>query len=118
MSCDFAALSKVQELGDPEATMDLLNECTASLTDPTTWYWAVAFTVICALVGALIGKYKNAIVRDTLLGLALGPIGWIISLILPAQKPKPTCPTCKGSIEAGDRHCRHCGTALNGAPRR
>ncbi|MGH8122109.1 MAG: hypothetical protein ACREPT_05000 [Rudaea sp.] len=116
MSCDFTTLFKVQ--GDPEAAMDVLQQCTEALLDPTTWYWAIAFTIVCALVGALIGKYKNAVVRDTVLGLALGPIGWIISLLLPATKPKPACPACKRVVEAGDAHCRYCGAALKpAAPR-
>jgi hypothetical protein len=112
MTCDFAALSKVQESGDPDQTLELLNECTAALLDPTVWYWAIGFTVVCAVVGALIGRRKNAIVRDTLLGLALGPIGWAISLLLPAVKPKPVCPACKLVVEVGDKHCRHCGAKL------
>ena len=111
MSCDFSTLSKVQ--GDPEQAMDLLQQCTDALTDPTMWYWTIAFTIVCALVGALIGKYKNAVVRDTLLGVALGPIGWIISLLLPAVKAKPACPACKRVVDASDRHCRYCGAALD-----
>lgn len=112
MNCDFTTLSRVQESGDPDEAMNMLQQCGAALSDPTLWYWAIAFTLICALVGALIGKHKNAIARDTILGLALGPIGWIISLLLPAIRPKPVCPTCKCSIDTGDKHCRHCGTPL------
>lgn len=118
MSCDFATLSKAQESGDPDQVLDLLQQCNDALTDPTLWYWAIGFTVVCAVVGALIGKYKNAIVRDTMLGLVLGPIGWAISLLLPAVKPKPVCPDCKRRVEAGDKHCRYCGAALTSvAPR-
>ena len=116
MSCDFSALSKVQDAGDPEQAAELLSECTALLADPSLWIWAIVFTVVCGVVGALIGKYKNAIARDTFLGLLLGPIGWVISLILPAQKPKPKCPACTKAVDAGDRHCRHCGAALTTAP--
>ena len=90
MSCDFTALSNLDPT-DPDATQRLLEQCTATLTDPTLWIWAIVFTVACAAVGALIGKYKNAIARDTLLGLALGPIGWAISLLLPARKPPAKC---------------------------
>jgi hypothetical protein len=111
MSCDFSALSNLDPT-DPDQAPRLLEECTRVLTDPTLWFWAIAFTVIGAVVGAWIGKRKNAIARDTLLGAALGPIGWIISLVLPAVKPKPACPACAGEVGAGDAHCRHCGAKL------
>jgi len=111
MSCDFNALSNLDPT-DPEQAPRLLEECTRTLTDPTLWFWAIAFTVVGAVVGAWIGKRKNAVTRDALLGAALGPIGWIISLMLPAPKPKPACPACKRVVESGDVHCRHCGAKL------
>jgi hypothetical protein len=108
MDCDLTALANLDP-ADPETTQRLLSACTAALTDPSLWVWTIVFTVVCAAVGALIGKYKNAIVRDTILGAALGPIGWIISLLLPAQKPKPLCSQCRKPVDAGDTYCRHCG---------
>jgi hypothetical protein len=111
MSCDFTALASIDP-NDPDQASALLQQCTAALTDPSLWLWAIAFTVVCAAVGALIGKYKNAIVRDAILGAALGPIGWIISLCMPAVKPKPLCPACKHAIDVGDKHCRQCGAKL------
>ena len=112
MSCDLQALANVDS-EDPGQLQDLLQQCTSALEDPTLWYWAVGFTVVSALVGAIIGHYKKAVVRDTILGLALGPIGWIISLCLQPPKPKPVCPTCRSPIDAGDAHCRRCGAKLN-----
>jgi hypothetical protein len=112
MDCDIATLTDALQAADPDQQMQALEACSGALTDSTLWYWLIGFTVVCALVGALIGKYKNAIVRDTLLGLALGPVGWVISLLLPAVKPKPQCPACKKAVDAGDKHCRHCGAAL------
>ncbi|TLY48428.1 MAG: zinc ribbon domain-containing protein [Gammaproteobacteria bacterium] len=112
MSCDISTLTNVLQSGDPEQAQTTLNACVEMLTDPTLWYWTVAFTIVCAGVGALIGKYKNAVARDTALGLILGPIGWIVSLLLPAQKPKPKCKACGKAVDAGDKHCRHCGAAL------
>jgi hypothetical protein len=111
MSCDFGALANIDPT-DPEQAPHLLEECTRVLTDPTLWVWAIAFTVVGAVIGAWIGKRKNAVVRDALLGASLGPIGWIISLVLPVVKPKPTCAACKRAVEAGDAHCRHCGAKL------
>jgi hypothetical protein len=111
MSCDFAALANIDP-DDPDQANELLQQCTAALTDPSLWFWAIVFTVVCIAVGALIGKYKNAVMRDALLGAALGPIGWVISLCLPVRKPKTLCPACKREAGAGDAHCRHCGTKL------
>ena len=111
MSCDFSALGSIDP-NDPEQANALLQQCTATLTDPSIWWWAIAFTVVCAAVGALIGKYKNAVIRDAILGAALGPIGWIISLCTPVSKPKPQCRACKRPVDASDAHCRHCGAKL------
>jgi hypothetical protein len=111
MGCDFSSLANIDP-ADPEQANALLQQCTAALTDPSLWLWVIVLTIVCAAVGALIGKYKNAIVRDAILGAALGPIGWIISLCLPPAKPKPVCPACKRLVDAGDAHCRHCGAAL------
>ena len=115
VSCDLSTLTNLDPT-DPDAAQRLLDQCTQTLTDPSLWIWAIVFTVACAVVGALIGKYKNAIARDALLGAALGPIGWIISLLLPVQKPKPSCPKCRKPVDAGDKHCRHCGAALSPSP--
>ena len=112
MACDFSALSKLDP-GDPEQASQLLEQCTAALSDPKLWIWTLVFTVFCALVGAMIGRYKKAVARDTLLGAALGPIGWIISLCLPAHKPKPRCVACGREVVSGDAHCRHCGAKLS-----
>jgi hypothetical protein len=113
MSCDFSALANL-DLTDPDLATQLLQECTRTLTDPVLWFWAIAFTVVGAVVGWWIGKRNNAVARDTLLGAALGPIGWIVSWYLPAPKPKPkpACPACKREVDAGDAHCRHCGVKL------
>ena len=113
LSCDVATLTQALQSDDPEAQMQVLDTCFAVLTDPTLWYWLIGFTVVCAVVGALIGKYKNAVVRDTLLGLALGPVGWAISLLLPKKGPRPPCRACGKAVEAGDKYCRHCGATLS-----
>jgi hypothetical protein len=114
VACDFSALTNLDPT-DPDAAQRLLDQCTQTLTDPTLWIWAIVFTVVCAAVGALIGKYKNAVMRDAVLGAALGPIGWVISLLLPVHKPKPACPQCRKPVDAGDAHCRHCGAKLRRA---
>lgn len=111
MACDFSALGNI-DTGDPEQAAALLQECVGVLSSPDLWFWAIVFTLVCALIGALIGRYKNAIVRDTVLGAALGPIGWIISLCLPVRKAPVTCRACQRRVDPGDAHCRHCGASL------
>jgi len=116
MTCDISALTALDPT-DPDQATQLLQECTRALTDPTLWFWAIALTVIGAVVGAWIGKRKHAVTRDTLLGATLGPIGWIISLALPMAKPKAACPACQREVDASDAHCRHCGANLRTSPR-
>lgn len=111
VACDLSALANLDPT-DPDAAQRMLADCTATLTDPTLWIWAIVFTVVCAAVGAWIGKRKNAVARDALLGAALGPIGWAISLLLPAHRPPAKCPRCAGIVDPRDRHCRHCGAKL------
>jgi len=111
VSCDLSALTSLDPT-DPDQASQLLQECTAAATDPALWFWTIAFTLVGAVVGAWIGKRRNAVTRDAILGATLGPIGWIISLCLAAPKAIPTCPACKGEVGAGDAHCRHCGAKL------
>src|SRR5580765_7811434 len=118
MACDLATLATA-DTGDPEQMMLLIDQCTKAVTDPKLWFWALVLTIACGAVGAWIGKHKNAVKRDALLGAALGPIGWIISLCLPARsnpppkKSKRNCPACRKEIDPGDAHCRHCGAKLS-----
>lgn len=112
LTCDLATLTQALQSDDPDSQMQVLDACFATFTDPTLWYWLIGFTVVSAVVGALIGKYKNAVVRDTLLGLALGPIGWAISLLLPKAVSKPPCRACGKPVEPTDKFCRHCGASL------
>ena len=111
MACDFSALASIDP-NDPDQATVLLQQCTATLTDPVLWAWAIGFTIVGALVGWWIGKRRNAVKRDTLLGAALGPLGWIVSLLLPKGAAAAKCPQCAGIVDARDAHCRHCGADL------
>jgi hypothetical protein len=115
MACDFSALNQI-DTSDPEQANALLQECTAALLSPDLWAWAIGLTLVGAIVGALIGRKKNTIVRDMLLGAALGPIGWIISVKSPAPTPQKKCPSCGVIVAASDAFCRTCGTALTPSP--
>ena len=116
MSCDLQSLMSA-DTSDPEQLEALLQQCTAAMESPKLWFWAIAFTVVGAVVGAFIGKHKKTVARDALLGAALGPIGWIVSLCLPAPRPRPQCPACHQPVNAGDAYCRRCGAATGVAPR-
>jgi len=68
-------------------------------------------------VGFAIGRTRNRESLGLLLGLLLGPLGWLIIAVMPADKPESEyplikCPACLGEIPAIASKCRHCGTAL------
>lgn len=111
MACDLSTLATL-DTQDAGQLMQVIDECTRAITDPRLWWWAIVFTIACAAVGALIGRYKHAVVRDAILGAALGPIGWIVSLCLPRATPKARCLACGREVDAGDVHCRRCGAKL------
>lgn len=114
MACDLETLSTV-DTQDVAQLMQVVDECTRALSDPKLWLWGLVASVACGAVGAWIGTYKKAVARDAMLGAALGPIGWVISLCLAKPTPKPRCPSCRREVDAGDAHCRHCGTRLAAA---
>jgi len=46
----------------------------------------VLLTLVSAGVGAALGATLNRVAKGALLGLLLGPIGWIILFLLPREK--------------------------------
>lgn len=67
--------------------------------------------VICGLVGFLLGKVKGKEGLGFVLGLLLGPIGWIVMLCLGGSPHK--CPHCQGNLPSGSvSRCMHCGSTL------
>ncbi|MGA8278605.1 MAG: hypothetical protein WB784_10460 [Rhodanobacteraceae bacterium] len=89
LECSLSALAHVDQT-DPAAIQRLLDQCVATLLDPTLWAWAVGLNVACALIGALIGWRKGRWVAGFMWGLALGPVGWlVIALAKPAGAPQP-----------------------------
>ncbi|MEP6485070.1 MAG: zinc ribbon domain-containing protein [Rudaea sp.] len=111
MSCDFDALTSIDS-SDPDQLDALMQQCTSVIFSPQLWLWTIVFTVVGAVVGAMIGKRKNTMARDAMLGAALGPIGWIISLYLPAPKKPTVCPACKKIVDPKDAHCKYCGAKI------
>ena len=60
-----------------------------------------------ALIGALIGQSRGRTGAGAVLGLLLGPIGWLAVALGPNLKPK--CPLCGGVIIQGAQRCKNCG---------
>jgi hypothetical protein len=70
--------------------------------------------VICwlltAVVGAIIGNIKGRPSAGAFWGLLLGPLGWILMVCVPDQRPR--CPECLGTVLTGAHKCKHCGSTL------
>ncbi len=70
------------------------------------WLWVA----IGGLIGAAIGTKKNRALGGFVLGLILGPIGWLLVAVGPDLREKgPSCPHCGGEMALGKAVCRHCG---------
>jgi uncharacterized OB-fold protein len=50
--------------------------------------------------------------RDALLGAALGPIGWIISARMAPRQPPRKCLSCGTLVAPTDAFCKSCGKKL------
>jgi hypothetical protein len=61
-------------------------------------------------VGAAIGQSKGKTSYGLLLGLLLGPLGWLLVAASPSGHPK--CPACKGDVVTGATKCKNCGSDL------
>src|SRR5262245_44582679 len=68
----------------------------------------------CALLGFLIGQSKGIGGVGLFLGFLLGVIGLI--LVAAYRDTRPTCPYCKGTIVAGARRCKNCGSRIPRCP--
>ena len=70
----------------------------------------LAWWVIGAVVGGLIGKGKGRTGAGAMWGLLFGPIGWLIILLVPDVRPK--CPACGGAVVKGATKCMHCASEI------
>ena len=69
----------------------------------------LAIPVTMGFVGAAIGSRKNAAGPAFALGMFLGPIGWLLALLLDGR---PKCPQCRERLELGAAVCWRCRTEL------
>ncbi|MEO7432105.1 MAG: hypothetical protein ABIR62_08775 [Dokdonella sp.] len=115
LECTLAALTNLDQT-DPDAVQELLQICTRTLLSPTLWAWALGFTVVCAVIGGLIGATKGRMVAGVVWGIALGPIGWVVIAV--SNGNQPACPDCGQTNPTDAKTCRHCGVNLRAASMR
>ena len=73
--------------------------------------WYILWFVLTGAIGVAIGKHKaRSGVMSAILGILLGPIGWLALAIGPDYRPQ--CPECRGVIVTGARRCQNCGIEL------
>jgi hypothetical protein len=66
------------------------------------------------LIGIIIGKAKGRPGSGFVWSLLLGPIGWLIVLLMKDLREK--CPQCGGVIVPGAKKCKNCGSTLGFDP--
>ena len=67
----------------------------------------IVFNVV---IGWAIGRSKQREGAGAFYGLILGPLGWVIMILLPNAGQK--CPHCGGMAKKGAMVCCHCGRDL------
>ena len=80
----------------------------------TDYFWIVFPFAIFLGVGAYIGKSRGRLPLGCILGLCLGPVGWLIVGLLSDRRTK--CPECRGLVDPSARKCRHCGSVIPSTP--
>lgn len=63
-----------------------------------------------SIIGGLIGILRGRGVDGIVLGLLVGPIGWLLIWLGPDKRRK--CPACLGVVPEGARKCCHCASDL------
>lgn len=79
------------------------------------WWLLLWLTLLCMAVGGLIGWWRGSFWRDVALAAALGPLGWIVSFLLPL--PDRRCLRCGKSNPARATDCAHCAAPLSATTR-
>jgi predicted nucleic acid-binding Zn ribbon protein len=72
--------------------------------------YLAAWCAIGALVGCALGWLRNRTIAGLILGVTLGPIGWIATLVLTPHFRE--CPLCSANIRVQVRICNRCGADL------
>jgi hypothetical protein len=81
---------------------------TAGLAELARWLpWLAAWSGAGFVGGVLVAWRRNRWILGPLLGLLLGPLGWLLVLRMAARLRE--CPACSRPIAIGASTCRHCG---------
>lgn len=113
--CTMAGLAAL-DTADIDAVMRMNEACLARLLDPVLWAWVLGITLVCLLVGALIGWIKGRVMPGIVWAALLGPIGWLIVAL--SRSAQAECPKCRRENPLDAKSCRHCGVNLKAAAER
>lgn len=93
---------------DPEAP-DASLQLFLRIMGMVDWWLLLWLTLLCMAVGGLIGWRRGTFWRDVALAAALGPLGWIVSFLLPS--PTRACGRCGRRNPVTAAACAYCGAA-------
>lgn len=87
----------------------------AALAALATWLYAagelgLVLGLVSTLLGALIGRQREAAGFGAILGLLLGPLGVIVAIFVDSR---PFCSLCRERIASGALKCPHCHSQLS-----
>lgn len=76
------------DMSSPDAFLHIFMNLMNMLPLAALFWWSVVFVV----VGALLGWWRGRLMAGVVWALALGPIGWIIVLLIPKSAKPPPLP--------------------------
>ena len=75
--------------------------------------FVLVWTLVLGGIGWIIGNLKNQARAGFWLGVLFGPLGWLITALIP-ENPKRRCKYCLKGVPEGATKCWHCGSTLTG----
>ncbi|WP_257387669.1 hypothetical protein [Tahibacter caeni] len=109
-----AWLERLMQGIDPDAP-DASLQLFLRLMGLIDWWLLFWLTLLFVAVGGLIGWRRGTFWRDVGLAAALGPLGWLVSFLLPL--PERRCRACGRRSPARATACVHCAAPLSAGAR-